>query len=185
MGMDMHKEEKTIFYMERIYSLKNDVYKIISSVVTDKAAAEDITQTVFEKAWHKLDDLREKDKARQWLNAIVRNEIRTYFRNKDIHNGVPGEDSSIDIITDEQLKYVEQDILDILVDRENRRFILKALELLDERSRQIIKLHLIVDLPLKQVAECLQWNYGSTRVFYSRAVKKLRDLFFILEKEGE
>lgn len=181
----MQKEEKTIFYMERIYSLKKDVYKIISSVVTEKAAAEDITQTVFEKAWNKLDDLRDPNKTKQWVNAIVRNEIRTYFREKENGIGYFGESVNADSVSDDRLAAVEKDILEGLVDRENRRFALEALELLDERSRQVIKLHLIVDLPLKQVAECLHWNYGSTRVLYSRAVRKFRDLFFILEKEGE
>ncbi len=180
----MKKEEKTIFYMEKIYPLRNDVYRIIIGVVNE-TAAEDMIQTVFEKAWNKLDDLRDKDKVRQWINAIVRNEIRTYFRDRGKCITYLGEDSGTGIVSDEQLKAVEKDILDGLIDREDGRIALAALELLDERSRLVIKLHLIVDMPLKQIAECLNWNYGSTRVFYSRAIRKFREQFFILEKEGE
>lgn len=86
------------------------------------------------------------------------------------------------MISDSNLECLEKDILEGFLEKERRVHVIEALKMLDEQSQEIVTLHLVVELPLKQIAEDMNLNYGSTRVFYSRAMNKLRNLFLDIEK---
>lgn len=179
----MNDKEKKEFYTTHVFGLRNEIYRIIVSVIKDGVVAEDITQTVFEKAWHKLDTLKDRDKAKQWVKSIARNEIRNHLKKRDSNKEFSEEVGIIEHISDDQINRAEKDILEALLEKEHYKHVLEALEMLDEKSKEIIRLHLIMELPLKQIAEDMGLNYGSTRVFYARAIKKLRDVTSIIEEE--
>lgn len=179
----MDREQRLIFFMEKIYVLKDDIYRISISIVPNDKTAEDITQTVLEKAWKGLDTLRDIRKVEPWVKSILRNEIRNHLRIKkreDTHH----HNTPVELVSDEELRHDEQGLIDLMLDMETRSYVLQALEMIDERYRRIIRLHLIADLSLKEIAEIEYLNYGSVRVLYSRGIKKLRELYFVLEKGG-
>ena len=58
----MNEKEKKEFYLEYIYSLRMDVYRIIKSVIGDANVTEELTQIVLEKAWRSIESVREKQR---------------------------------------------------------------------------------------------------------------------------
>ena len=177
----MEKFEKTTFFMDKIYCHQKDIKRIVSSVIGDENFVEDITQNVLEKAWKGLDSLRNREEPLPWIKGIIRNEIRAYFRKKQGNKEYIESDKNIDLIIESCTMCYECDILLLLLEKDRWEYVLSALDMLDYKSKEIVTLHLVVELSLKQIAERLNLNYGSTRVVYSRAIKKLRKLFFELE----
>ena len=51
----MNGKEKKEFYLEYIYSLRMDVYRIIKSVIGDANVTEELTQIVLEKSWRSIE----------------------------------------------------------------------------------------------------------------------------------
>ena len=178
----MNNEDRTTFFMNNIYCFRLDVKKIIFSVVKDDDFADDLTQTVLEKAWKGLDKLENREEPLPWVKGIVRNEIRAYLRQKKKNQVYLEDCENIDIVNDSHLGCLENDVLEVLLEKDRRECAVKALEMLDDKSKEIVILHLVVELPLKQIAEDMNLNYGSTRVFYSRAINKLRNLFLDIER---
>lgn len=178
----MNDEDRTTFFMNNIYCFRTDVKRIIFSAVRDGDLTDDLTQTVYEKAWKGLDTLENRDEPLPWIKGIIRNEIRGYIKRKKKNREYPKENESIELISDSSLEYIEKDLLDGFLEKERRQYVIEALKMLDEQSQEIVSLHLVIELPLKQIAEDMKLNYGSVRVFYSRAIKKLRDLFLDIER---
>ena len=177
----MEKFEKTTFFMDKIYCYQQDIERIVASVVGDDGIVEDITQNVLEKAWKGLDSLRNRDAPLPWIKGIIRNEIRSYFRKKQGNKEHIESDQNIELIIDGCHSSFDGDVLLELLEKDSWEYVLRALDMLDYRSKEIVTLHLIVELSLKQTAEDLHLNYGSTRVVYSRAIKKLRKFYFEIE----
>ncbi|MBQ3612357.1 MAG: RNA polymerase sigma factor [Firmicutes bacterium] len=178
----MVNEDKTTFFMNNIYCYRTDVKKIILTVIRDENLADDYVQTVFEKAWKGLDSLENREAPFTWIKGIIRNEIRGYLKKKKKSREFLEENDNIEMISDSNLECLEKDILEGFLEKERRAHVIEALKMLDEQSQEIVTLHLVVELPLKQIAEDMNLNYGSTRVFYSRAMNKLRNLFLDIEK---
>lgn len=178
----MNNDDKTTYFINNIYCFRVDVKKIIFSVVQDEDIADDLTQTVFEKAWKGLATLENTDKPKPWVKGIIRNEIRNHLKRQKKNKEYTEENNDIELISDNNLKNIEEDILEAYIEKERRKYLVEALSRLDEQSHEIVVLHLVVELSLKQIAEDLNLNYGSTRVFYSRAIEKLRNLFLDIER---
>ena len=87
----MNGKEKKEFYLEYIYSLRMDVYRIIKSVIGDANVTEELTQIVLEKAWRSIESVRDKSKAKEWLKAITRNVLRDHFRREKRYRPCTGQ----------------------------------------------------------------------------------------------
>ena len=67
----MNGKEKKEFYLEYIYSLRMDVYRIIKSVIGDANVTEELTQIVLEKAWRSIESVRDKDGGLSGTGSII------------------------------------------------------------------------------------------------------------------
>lgn len=181
----MKENERVSFYLDTIYVHKNDIYRIALNSVRNDYIAEELMQTVLAKAWKALDSLQYPEKAWYWLKTITENAICDYLRDKTVY--VSQEDRNLfDSFADvEELLDIERDIEYALVVKEDVARVFKALEYLDVRYQNIIRMHLIGNVTLKDIAEASDANYGSIRVMYSRGMKKLREIYWELEKGGK
>ena len=85
----------------------------------------------------------------------------------------------------EALTSAEEDILEILIRDEEEQLLMKALQELDERDRSVIKSHLISDMKLKDIAVSEEVEYGTLRMIYLRALRKLRTIYEGLDEGGD
>ena len=186
--MHRDREELRRFYIENIIPKKDDIYRIVCSAVP-LDVAEDITQEVLRKSWEYIHTLRDRDKCWQWIETIIRNEIRTYIRKKRTRKKF-FEDVVLDDVLEQQsvmeaLTSAEEDILEILIRDEEEQLLMKALQELDERDRSVIKSHLISDMKLKDIAVSEEVEYGTLRMIYLRALRKLRTIYEGLDEGGD
>lgn len=186
--MHRDREELRRFYIENIIPKKDDIYRIVCSAVP-LDVAEDITQEVLRKSWEYIHTLRDRDKFWQWIETIIGNEIRTYIRKKRTRKKF-FEDVVLDDVLEQQsvmeaLTSAEEDILEILIRDEEERLLMKALQELDERDRSVIKSHLISDMKLKDIAVSEEVEYGTLRMIYLRALRKLRTIYEGLDEGGD
>lgn len=186
--MHRDREELRRFYIENIIPKKDDIYRIVCSAVP-LDVAEDITQEVLRKSWEYIHTLRDRDKFWQWIETIIGNEIRTYIRKKRTRKKF-FEDVVLDDVLEQQsvmeaLTSAEEDILEILIRDEEEQLLMKALQELDERDRSVIKSHLISDMKLKDIAVSEEVEYGTLRMIYLRALRKLRTIYEGLDEGGD
>lgn len=180
----MKENEKVTFYLDTIYVYKDDVYRIILNVVRDHYVAEDLTQTVMVKAWYGIDSLKHPAKAKSWVRKITENTIRDYMRNKKISITQGDRDLIAGFVSIDELTDIEKDIEHALIVKEDVARVFYALSLLPSKYQEIIRMHLIANLSLKDIAEISNINYGTARVMYSRGMKLLRETYWELEKGG-
>ncbi|OMD69654.1 hypothetical protein BSK62_01935 [Paenibacillus odorifer] len=63
----------------------SDIYRFIRWKIHNDELAWDLAQTVYEKAWAKLDSYQNKQGSfRAWLMAIAQNVCIDYFRSKGL-----------------------------------------------------------------------------------------------------
>lgn len=186
--MHRDREELRRFYIENIMPKKNDIYMIVCSAVP-KDVAEDISQEVLCKSWEHIHTLRDRDRCWQWVETIIGNEIRTYIRKKNTRKKF-FKDVFIDDVLEQQsvqqaLMSAEKDILEILIRDEEQQLLMKALQELGERDRSVVKSHLITGVKLKDIAVSEKVEYGTLRMMYLRALRKLRTIYEGLSEGGD
>lgn len=180
----MNHDEKRQFYMDHIYCHREDVYRMLWSIFRDPDLVEEMTQGILERAWKGLDTLKDQKKSWAWLKGILRNESRTHMRKKKKLPAVEAWEPHREHIGQGELLRYEKDILDSIVEKEAADQIIELLEQMDEKYKSVIKLHLVMEFPLKEVAQMQGIEYRTVRSLYSRGIRKLRDSYMSLEEGG-
>lgn len=148
-------------YEEQVWQ----VYGFFAYRVGDKDAAEDLTQTTFERAlraWSRFDPRRGSE--RTWLFAIARNLLIDHHRRKG--------SAALTALVETDLEPV---------DGPEERFaspvdIQEALSQLSEREREVLALRYGGDLSGPEIARLLGLSLANVQQINSRALHKLRRL---------
>ena len=180
----MKQDELKETYINIIYVYKDDIYRIIFNVVEEHYTAEDLTQTVMANAWRSFLTLKDYSKSKAWLKAITRNVLREYMRKKKVILSYEDRQLISDIHDESVMKRMEYDIIDLIVKKEKIKLVLTALDSLNEKYRKIIRERIFADIPLKEIADKYEMNYGSVRAFYSKGLRLLKEAYEKLEKGG-
>jgi RNA polymerase sigma-70 factor (ECF subfamily) len=123
--------------------------------------AEDIAQDALLRAWRRRSTLREKDRRKEWLATIVRNEaFRQHARVRPDPVAEP-----------EAKEGVEDERVLATVERADLH---AALNDLDERDRQLLRLRYNEDLTQEAIARRLGIPIGTVKVRLHRVRHKLR-----------
>lgn len=143
------------------------IYRYIYYRVYNHQEAEDLTETVFLKAWEALPKSKKKVKNfRAWIYRIAQNLVIDYKR-------------ATPHVSLEQEKVPEKDVLELdgLVEKkqENQRLALAIMQL-EAPSQQVIVLRFINQLSHAETAEILELKEGHVRVLQYRALQRLREL---------
>ncbi|MDP2671355.1 MAG: RNA polymerase sigma factor [bacterium] len=141
----------------------DQIYRFTYFKVGDRKTAEDLTQTIFLKAFEKLGTFKKKSSFVSWLFAIARNLIIDHYRNKDR-------------LTESTL-FEDFEGLDHTEDFENKDLLkatLVEINKLPEEERQVLVLSNIEDYSFKEIGKILGRSEGSLRILKFRALKKLK-----------
>ena len=123
--------------------------------------AEDIAQDAMVRAWRKKDTLRDSAARKSWLGTIVRNEALREFARK---------------------RPISSDLLEITHGSDDERVLATveradlhaALERLNKRDRQLVRLRYDEDLTQEAIAHRLGIPLGTVKVRLHRVRAKLR-----------
>jgi RNA polymerase sigma factor (sigma-70 family) len=147
------------------------LYSYIAYRVRDKAAAEELTSAVCEKA---LLNLHRYDAARAplhaWVLGFARHEVQHYFRDQLARP----EPLALEALPDIQARgsTVEESAHRALLTRK----VLEHIDQLSEREQDILALRFGAELPHDEIARTLGLTSGNVRVLTSRALEKLQRL---------
>ena len=130
------------------------VFRLIYRVVGNVPDAQDLTQDAFIKALKRRDQLKDPDKAAQWLGRIAVNTALDFMRrNKRVHF------EEIEKAPEAPVESPEQAVLR----DEKRRYIEDGLRLLSERERAALILRDLEGLPAVEVAARLNCSPATVR----------------------
>ncbi len=132
----------------------------------DQADAEDLTETVFFKAWDNLKNFKENSGTfKAWLYMIAKNTVIDHFRKTQ--KTVQLEDNiihEIDSIEDKLMKNYEIKNLN------------HALSFLTYEQKEAITLKYIEEVSNEEIGKILNKNEDAVRALQHRALEKLRRL---------
>jgi RNA polymerase sigma-70 factor (ECF subfamily) len=145
----------------------DEIYRYVYFRVFNHQEAEDLTETVFLKAWEALPKNRKRIKNfRAWIYRIAHNLVIDDIRKK-----------RPEILEDESVVHLEQlGIESELEEKQESQALIQALAHLDHKYRQIIVLRFFSQISHAEVAQILDIDEGHVRVLQYRGLKRLRQL---------
>ncbi|MGB7684326.1 MAG: sigma-70 family RNA polymerase sigma factor [Solirubrobacterales bacterium] len=152
---------------DRLYrTSRDDVYSYVASLVRDRAAAEEVTATAFERAYRKRSRFDpDRGEPRAWLFGIARNaaldELRRRGRQAEL-TAEPADLSSSALGEDGQAN-------------ERRLALGAALSHLASRERELIALKFFAGLSNAEIAAVLGISESNAGTKLHRAMTKLRE----------
>lgn len=144
-------------------SSRDDVYAYAAGLLRDRATAEEVTATAFERAYRKRSRFDpSRGNGRAWLFGIARNaaldELRRRNRQAEL-TVEPIDASSVDAERSEQ-----------------RLILAAALEELDARERELVALKFFAGLANAEIAAVLGISESNAGTRLHRVVTKLREV---------
>ena len=147
------------------------VFALALMLVRDRAAAEDVTQDAFVRAYVHLAQYESHRPFYPWMAAIAvriaQNRWRTSAR--------ASRQTSVELAATIEGFSPAGTVLDDLVDAERRRGAWRAVAELPAGERACVFLHYRQELPLKEVARVLGVTTGTVKTLLFRARRHLRE----------
>ena len=139
--------------------------------------AEEVLQTVYLKILEQKAKYKGKATFRTWLFAVIRNTAKDFYRKEYRRNRYL---SPLSQQTDTQAKSFSFSELDMQVQEE---LILRKLQQLPERQKEVLHLVFYQGLTIGAAAEIMQVGLGTARTHYERGKKRLRQLLQSCKEE--
>ena len=150
---------------DKIAELYTDVFYFVLSKVDNYRDAEDIAQTVMEKAISKTHMLRNAKK----INSILFNVEEVFDFTRELEF---------------EIADLEKDILQHITGKLDKMNLCKAMSKLDDKYKTALQLCIICDFSFVQASEILNINVNSVKTRYYRGLKSLKKEFLKLETGG-
>ena len=145
--------------------------------ICDRNIAYDITHDTFLGFLRNLDHLRNQpmDSIYAYLFTIQKNLIKKYYINKSREDNVLSLDFKEDVPSDE-------DINELVSSNEQYNIIISAIHKLSSIYSDVLLLHLVHEIPLKEIAKSLHISYDTVKKRYSRGMKHLTNTLKEIKK---
>lgn len=165
-------DEKSLNTLVDRYLL--NVYNFALRLVGDRAAAEDITQESFIKAWKSIRGFKQGSSFQTWLFVITRNTAVDWLRKKKelTFSALEKEDGSnliIETVADQGLSPDSA-----LAQAEDTRLVQSILIELDPKYREVLTLRYSSELTFEQIGQILKKPLHTVKSQHHRAMIALR-----------
>lgn len=140
-----------------------------------KSEAEDLTETVFLRAWEKRHSYRKQkgNSFNSWIFRIAHNAVVDFYRANskveivELSEDIPEIKRTVDPVANLDSKFEQQNLI-------------RALRELPAIQQQVVVLKFVNGFENNEIAEILEKSVGAVRVIQFRALNRLKDL---LEKD--
>ena len=156
-------------WVEQLFRSHADgVFNVAYRVLWNRTDAEDVVQTTFVKAFGRIDQLRDPDKARPWLLQVgYRESIAVLRRRRE----APVDPADLPVAVSS-----EPSPDDVVVASAVAAELSKALHRLSPDERMAVVLRDVEDLPMRDVAEVLGVGVSAAKMRVHRGRQRLRSL---------
>ena len=132
--------------------------------------AEDIVQETYLMAFHKFHQLRDKAKCKPWLLTILRNNFLKSYHKKKTRQKL----QETDYISFLEASMLANNPENILVKASSRQTILKAMDQLPEKYKEVLLLYYMDEMLYKDIANILDIPIGTVMSRLTRARGSLK-----------
>ena len=173
-----HQNTDTIYYIEElIHSYERQITNFVFTYVKDWAAAQEITQDVFIKAYEKYATFEGRSNVKTWLYTIAANQAKDYLRARERRK------RGIKQLIANMMNKVESDTPEsILLTSEHNQMLIEKVFALPIIYREVIILFYYEEMTTSEIGELLQVSASTIRTRLDRARKMLKDNH---ERSGE
>lgn len=144
-----------------------DVYRFISSFLTDTNDIEDLTQEVFIRLFKSLANFKGQSELKTWIFSIARHVTYDHMKKQKKQK----------IIRDHLLKFIlpaKESIEEIIMIKEQNTVLYESLSCLKVDHRTVVILRGIHQLSIQETAKVLGWKESKVKVTYHRALQILK-----------
>ena len=150
------------YFCECVRKCENSMYKLAIGILKNESDAEDAVGDAILKAYCNLEQLKDRNKFRPWILAIVHNCAIEYIRKRQ---------DTVDIEEEPFLASPEE-----TVDTETKLTVWKAVQKLKLPYRTVIILFYYEDCSILQIAEITNTYVNTIKTQLSRGRKMLAEL---------
>lgn len=158
----------TAAYAHLVNKHKDFVFTIVFRIIRHREDAEEVAQDVFVKVYQKLRSFQKASRFTTWLYRIAYNEAISKIRKPRMDTTVL-EGDHIENLVDEKL---QEEILG-LDEEEQKMFIQKAINSLNEQESTILTLFYFEETPVGEISEITGFSQSNVKVKLHRIRKKL------------
>ncbi len=150
------------FFEAHIWPLKNKLYRMAYLWVKDREVANDVLQSVFEKAWIKRSELQKMENPAGWMMRSVKNESLQHFRMSKRFESLGDRDP-------------EEESREVTDTEDAIQRVFYFMETLPEKQQEIFQLREVEGLAYEEIAAYLELSMDQVKVNLFRARKALRE----------
>ena len=151
-------------YISLVERLKDTVFRLARSILSDIHLAEDVTQDVFVRVWQQREAILRSDHPRAYICRIAHNLAIDRLRHRERERSFAIEEVAI---TSRNYDDAERSDMVMLT----KRFISE----LPERQRIVIHLRDVEGYEFEEIARIIESDEASVRVNLSRARKSIKE----------
>lgn len=148
----------------RKYNLQ--LYRICMSIINDDMAAEDVMQTAYINAYLKLKDFGNRSSFSTWLTRILINESLLHKKKRARKEQLIEQAASRELHSDTPLN--------ILMNKELKTILEKAVSDLPEKYRVVFVMREIQEMSVRETMEILDLGESNVKIRLNRAKEMLR-----------
>jgi len=150
------------------------LYNYLVRMTMDRDAAEDLTQNVFVRMIRYRNSYKQGLKFQSWIYQVARNVFSDHYQASRNENR-----SNMDI---EGFSDRLEDANESQRQEEQERLLIRSLAMLNDDQRELLVLTRFQHLKYEEVAQLLNTTVANIKVKVHRAIGKLRENYFELEK---
>lgn len=162
----MDQDTLSAHFIETYDQYADELYRFCFFKVSDSERAQDLVQDVFARYWQALRKNPDITYPRALLFTIARNRVTDWYRKK--------KEDSLDALQEGGVEFTGQTSSDVERPAEYAE-ILKAVDELDEPSREAVLLRYTEGWTPAEIAELHNESANAVSVRLNRAIKKLQD----------
>lgn len=154
-------------YLTDLYGeLQPKLYSFFYMKTGNKEIAEDLTQEVFYEALKSYETFKNTSSLKTWIFSIANNLLKKHYRKNKYTRSL--EDKLI------QVNHTHESLEDAVIDKDNRLHLLKAINTLDELTKEIVLLRIYGELSFKEIGHTLNKTENYARVIFHRGKLKIQ-----------
>ena len=162
-------------FLELTSPFKDKLFRLAKRLLISTEEAEDATQEVLVKLWHKSDSLNGFNSVEAFAMTITKNHCLDQLKSKRVNNIKIVHDNYADNTPSLEKKIEDDDCLD---------WVGKIINQLPEQQRLIIQMRDIEQYEFEEIAKIMQMNVTAIRVALSRGRKTIRECMTKINNYG-
>lgn len=142
------------------------LYAQIRSIARSHDLTNDILQNVFIKVFQNLNDFNQESTLYTWMYRITRNETLNFLDKENRRTGIDIDPPMLEILAG-------ANGLDQLDEQKISELLLKAIDTLPEKQRQVFELKYFQELQYSEISKLLDTSEGALKASFHHARQKI------------